>query len=209
MGKGEDLTGKGQYRLVKLETQSGIDVKSSYGPEDIAGLDYERDLGDPGQWPFTRATHDGLYRNMLWLHENLYMTGSERFKETWIHRVGLSVPNPPGFDGNFFYNPCDAAREAGVDPDHPMAQLEIGCAGNVHYCLRNLEDDLETVPNEKLRARYLCSLDAPSHGDTPRYAQHIALFEKRGIPLEEMRGFQVNTVYTSISSGGVTATHLI
>ena len=40
-----------------LKTQSGYDVKEVYGPEDIADLDYERDLGNPGSYPFTRGTY--------------------------------------------------------------------------------------------------------------------------------------------------------
>ena len=45
-----------------LKTQSGYDVKEVYGPEDVADLDYERDLGSPGSYPFTRGTYPSMYR---------------------------------------------------------------------------------------------------------------------------------------------------
>src|SRR5690606_21703126 len=55
-----------QERKQRFLTTSGVAVKGLYGPADIAGLDYERDLGDPGQYPFTRGIHATMYRGRLW-----------------------------------------------------------------------------------------------------------------------------------------------
>jgi methylmalonyl-CoA mutase N-terminal domain/subunit len=55
--------------LKKLDndrTISGIPLKKIYTPEDIAGLDYERDLGSPGTAPFTRGAYPNMYHNKLW-----------------------------------------------------------------------------------------------------------------------------------------------
>ncbi|HEY8418714.1 MAG TPA: methylmalonyl-CoA mutase family protein, partial [Limnochordales bacterium] len=55
-----------QERKPRFLTTSGVAVKGLYGPSDVAGLDYERDLGDPGQYPFTRGIHATMYRGRLW-----------------------------------------------------------------------------------------------------------------------------------------------
>ena len=206
MGKKEvELTKRAKYKLVNFKTQSGIEVKSEYRPKDIKDIDYDRDLGDPGQWPYTRATHEDLYRNMRWLTEMVglpFPELSERIMKKWIHFGGESfkcLEPPPewedaesvydAFHSPMFYCPCDASEEAGVDPDHPLAKAEIGYAGNPHYCLRNVEDE---VGNNSLEGVYMSSLSAPSHACTSNYAMYVALYEKRGVPLSEMRGFAVN-----------------
>ncbi|MBI4278794.1 MAG: methylmalonyl-CoA mutase, partial [Armatimonadetes bacterium] len=48
------------------ETLSGIPAKDVYGPEDLAGFDPRRDLGRPGEYPFTRGLHPTMYRGRLW-----------------------------------------------------------------------------------------------------------------------------------------------
>ncbi|HZU17867.1 MAG TPA: methylmalonyl-CoA mutase family protein, partial [Candidatus Dormibacteraeota bacterium] len=52
------------YRHV--ETTSGVEIKPVYRPEDVAGLDYERDLADPGQYPYTRGPYPLMYREKYW-----------------------------------------------------------------------------------------------------------------------------------------------
>ncbi|MDI3270567.1 MAG: methylmalonyl-CoA mutase family protein, partial [Bacillota bacterium] len=49
-----------------LKTLSGLPVKLVYERDDMAALDYERDLGDPGTFPFTRGIHETMYRGRLW-----------------------------------------------------------------------------------------------------------------------------------------------
>ena len=46
--------------------ESGINVKPIYNAEDIKDLDYNRDLGDPGEYPYTRGIHPGMYRHRPW-----------------------------------------------------------------------------------------------------------------------------------------------
>ena len=50
----------------KFETNSGLPLQRLYTPEDVADLDYERDLGYPGQYPFTRGVQPTMYRGRFW-----------------------------------------------------------------------------------------------------------------------------------------------
>src|SRR5260370_16496567 len=53
-------------RKPSFETPSGLPVDVVYTPADVAGLDYERDLGMPGQYPFTRGIRPNMYRGQAW-----------------------------------------------------------------------------------------------------------------------------------------------
>ena len=53
-------------RRERFETTSGIEVADLYAPSDVAELDEERDLGRPGEYPFTRGVHPAMYRSRLW-----------------------------------------------------------------------------------------------------------------------------------------------
>ncbi|HCJ10136.1 MAG TPA: methylmalonyl-CoA mutase, partial [Clostridiales bacterium] len=57
---------KGGERRSSFITVSGREIAALYGPEDIAGLDYDRDLGRPGEFPYTRGIHRTMYRGRLW-----------------------------------------------------------------------------------------------------------------------------------------------
>jgi methylmalonyl-CoA mutase N-terminal domain/subunit len=52
--------------IEEVTLQSGIRVEAVYGPEDLVDLDYARDLGNPGEYPFTRGIHPGMYRTRPW-----------------------------------------------------------------------------------------------------------------------------------------------
>ena len=70
--------------IEKVIYQSGIEVKPVYGPEDLeaVGFDYEKDLGQPGEYPFTRSLHPQGYRSRAWttraVHRFRYPTGNQR-----------------------------------------------------------------------------------------------------------------------------------
>ena len=94
--------------IEKVIYQSGIEVKPVYGPQDLeaVGFDYEKDLGDPGQYPFTRSIHPQGYRSRAWTTRQYTGFGTpqetnERFKYMIAHgQTGLNVafdlPYPDG-----------------------------------------------------------------------------------------------------------------
>ncbi|HDI01257.1 MAG TPA: methylmalonyl-CoA mutase [Candidatus Bathyarchaeota archaeon] len=109
-------------RKPEFKTASGIPVKRLYTPLDVAGLDYLRDLGFPGQYPFTRGVYATMYRGRIWTMRQYagYGTAEEtnkRFKYLLKQgQTGLSVA-------------FDFPTQLGYDPDHPMAAGEVGKVG--------------------------------------------------------------------------------
>ena len=97
--------------LVREETQSGIYVKPIYTPEDLKSEKYERDIGDPGVYPFTRGIYPEMFRNRLWLKsflvsydtpentDGLYLTGfvSDSEKRTILQHSTILI-NPSYYE---------------------------------------------------------------------------------------------------------------
>jgi methylmalonyl-CoA mutase N-terminal domain/subunit len=123
---------KGQITDVTL--QSGMHVKTSYGPEDLkrVGFSYEKDLADPGSYPFTRAIHPQGFRSRAWTTRQYTGFGTsyetnERFKLMIANgQTGLNVA-------------FDLPTQMGYDSDDPMAEGEVGRVGMAVDSLRDFE----------------------------------------------------------------------
>ena len=110
--------------ITEVELHSGIKVKPSYGPADLEeiGFDYAADLGDPGEYPFTRALHPQGYRSRAWTTRQYSGFGTpaetnERFKLLIGHgQSGLNVA-------------FDLPTQMGYDSDDPMSEGEVGRVG--------------------------------------------------------------------------------
>ena len=119
-------------RITDVLLQSGIHVKPVYGPVDLEriGLAYERDLGDPGEYPFTRGIHPQGYRSRAWTTRQYTGFGTpsetnERFKLMISHgQTGLNVA-------------FDLPTQMGYDSDDPMSEGEVGRVGMAIDSLRS------------------------------------------------------------------------
>ncbi|MBV8081452.1 MAG: methylmalonyl-CoA mutase, partial [Candidatus Eremiobacteraeota bacterium] len=104
-----------------------------YGPEDVAGLSYDRDLSYPGQYPYTRGIHPTMYRGRLWTMRQFAGFGTakqtnERYKFLLAQgQTGLSVA-------------FDMPALMGYDSDHPRALGEVGKCGVAIATLRDMQD---------------------------------------------------------------------
>src|SRR4029453_12333139 len=113
-------------------TISGRPIAPLYGPADVASLDYARDLGDPGQFPYTRGVHRTMYRGKVWTMRQFAGFGSaaqtnERFKYLLEHGShGLSVA-------------FDLPTLMGRDPDHALSLGEVGKCGVAITSLADME----------------------------------------------------------------------
>src|ERR1700723_565643 len=96
------------------ETSSHIAVQPLYAPEDLAALDYDRDIGYPGQFPYTRGVQATMYRGRLWTMRQYAGMGdaeesNKRYKYLLANgTTGLSVA-------------FDLPTQIGLDSDHPLA----------------------------------------------------------------------------------------
>ncbi len=125
--------------------QSGIKVKPSYGPEDLAkaGFTYEKDLGAPGEFPFTRSIHPQSYRSRAWTTRQY--TGFGTPEET-NERFKLMIAN--GQNGlNVAF---DLPTQMGYDSDHPLAQGEVGRVGMAIDSLKDFETAFAGIPLDRI-----------------------------------------------------------
>ena len=109
-------------RKEKFSTTSEIEVERLYTPENIGDLDYEKDLGYPGEYPYTRGVQPTMYRGRLWTMRQYagFATAEEsnkRYKYLLEQgQTGLSVA-------------FDLPTQIGYDSDHPLSAGEVGKVG--------------------------------------------------------------------------------
>src|SRR5262252_8209490 len=130
----EPRTGGPAERRPEFRTTSDIVLKRLYKPDDTADLDYERQLGEPGEYPFTRGVQPTMYRGRLWTMRQYagFGTAEEsntRFRYLLEHgTTGLSVA-------------FDLPTQMGRDADSPRALGEVGRVG----VAIDTVDDMETM----------------------------------------------------------------
>ncbi|HNT68977.1 MAG TPA: methylmalonyl-CoA mutase family protein [Syntrophorhabdaceae bacterium] len=134
-------------RIVQVDYPSGINVKAVYGPEDLerVGFSYEKDLAEPGVYPFTRGIHPEGYRSRVWTTRQYSGFGTaaetnERFKLLISHgQTGLNVA-------------FDLPTQMGYDSDDPMAEGEVGRVGMAIDSLRDFEIAFEGIDLARIGA---------------------------------------------------------
>jgi methylmalonyl-CoA mutase N-terminal domain/subunit len=134
-------------RIIKVDYPSGINVKTLYGPEDLerVGFSYDKDLADPGQYPFTRGIHSEGYRSRPWtMRQYSGFAGAaetnERFKFLISHgSTGLNVA-------------FDLPTQMGYDSDDPMSEGEVGRVGMAIDSLRDFEIAFDGIDLAKIGA---------------------------------------------------------
>ncbi|HEX7444033.1 MAG TPA: methylmalonyl-CoA mutase family protein, partial [Acidimicrobiales bacterium] len=106
----------------KRLTDSGIEIRQVYGPDDLDGWDPDQQLGSPGQYPYTRGIRPDMYRGRLWTMRQYAGFGTaestnERFKFLLgAGQTGLSCA-------------FDLPTQMGYDSDHPRSEGEVGKVG--------------------------------------------------------------------------------
>jgi len=157
----------------QYSTVSGIPIKDTYTPDDVKDIDYDRDIGLPGEPPFTRGVYPTMYRGQLWTIRRLsgFNTPEDTNKlyrqEYELGQTGFSVAP-------------DIAGVAGMDPDDPRASADVGHAGPPIFSLEDMEKTFEGLPIDKV-STYLADRG-------PLTAMYFAMAEKRGIDLKQLRG---------------------
>ena len=160
------------------QTDYGYVLKPVYGPQDVAGMDYQRDLGDPGQYPYTRGYHATGYRSRMWTQRMTAGLGSS----SDANRV-LKQYHEMGQRGGICVI-SDRVFSSCIDPDHPMGRKEAGILGWPGCSLLEFEELMQDIPLTGQSITLLGSC-APS---SLRLAYVVALAEKRGIDPREVHG---------------------
>ncbi len=163
-------------------TTSSEPINRYYTPLDVENLDYERDLGHPGEYPFTRGVHPTMYRGRLWTMRMFAGFGTaeetnKRFKYLLDQgQTGLSIA-------------FDLATLMGYDTDQPEALGEFGKCGVAVSSLKDMEILLEGIPLEKVSTSM--TINSPA---AIIWAMYIAAAEKQGVRPDQLRGTIQNDI---------------
>src|SRR4030042_7031887 len=123
----------------KYFSGSGIPVKRIYTPDDVIGIDYNKDIGLAGEPPFTRGVYSSMYRGRLWTIRrysgvNTPEETNELYRREYeLGQTGFSVAT-------------DVPTGCGIDADDTAAYADVGDAGVPISSLRDMETTFEGLP---------------------------------------------------------------
>ena len=163
-------------RLSRFSTISDMEIRGLYTPKDIEDLDYSRNIGFPGIYPFTRGVQASMYRGKIWTMRMFSGLGgpeetNQRFHYLLEHgETGLSIA---------FHYPTIM----GYDSDSPMARGEVGKCGVAVDTLRDMEILLEGIPLDKVTTSM--TINPPA---SILLAMYIVVAEKQGVNKTEIGG---------------------
>ncbi|MBW1784938.1 MAG: hypothetical protein JRL30_29870, partial [Deltaproteobacteria bacterium] len=163
---------------MKRETDYGHPIKPVYTPKDIEGLDYDKDLGDPGSYPYTRGYHPEGYRSRVWTRRMTAGLGSSSQTNEVLKRY-----RDMGQKGGMLVI-CDRTNAMPIDPDHPIGRKEAGVLGWPGASLLEFEELMDGIPlsGQSITLLGSCAMSAI------RLAYIVALAEKRGVDLSDVHG---------------------
>ncbi|MCG0276053.1 MAG: methylmalonyl-CoA mutase family protein [Thermosediminibacteraceae bacterium] len=169
-------------RYEKFYTGSNLEVDRLYTPLDIQNIDYMKDLGFPGEYPFTRGIQPTMYRGRLWTMRQYAGFGTaeesnKRYKFLLSQgQTGLSVA-------------FDLPTQIGYDSDHPLAQGEVGKVGVAIDSLQDMEILFDGIPLDKVSTSM--TINAPA---AILLAMYIAVAEKQGVSPDKLSGTIQNDI---------------
>jgi methylmalonyl-CoA mutase N-terminal domain/subunit len=178
MEKKQTLADSFFSRASRHMTWSNIPVQARYTPEDVAHLDYKNDVGDPGEFPYTRGIFPEMYRTRLWTMRNL--VGFDSPKQT-NKRMKLQISE----GANALNLIPDIPGQTGIDSDHPMAETDVGLEGIPLCSIEDWHICMEGIEQEKLSVNF-------SNAISPLFAAMIASAEERGCDPKKLRGTYLN-----------------
>ncbi len=162
-----------------IRSPSGIEIAPVYRDADI---DYERDLGDPGEFPFTRGVQPTMYRGRLWTMRQYAGFGTaqetnRRFRLLLdAGQTGLSVA-------------FDLPTQMGIDSDAPRAQGEVGRVGVAIDSVEDMHTLLEGIPLDRVSTSMTINATAST-----LLAMYIVVAEERGTPRAALSGTIQNDI---------------
>ncbi|MCL4554378.1 MAG: methylmalonyl-CoA mutase family protein, partial [Actinobacteria bacterium] len=173
-----------------FRTASGLDIEEYYTPAAIADLDYDRDLGVPGSYPFTRGPYPGMYRTRIWTRRFQVGFGSPQESNERIKYLVDAGAN------GFVITP-DLPISYGFDSDDPIADGEVGVTGVAISTLEDMEALYDGFSPDTVS--YALSIRPPVSATTVAMLACVA--EKRGVPLDKVVGTQQNDPFYQMSGG--------
>ena len=172
----------GERREAFTTDTGGQPVRRLYTPADVSDLDYDDDLGFPGEAPYTRGVYSTMHRGRLWTMRQYAGMGTaaetnERFR--YLIDQGSS-----GLSLAF-----DLPTQKGYDSDAGMAAGEVGKAGVAVDTLRDMEVVFDGIPLDEVSTSM--TINAPA---AVLLAMYVAIGDRQGVPREQLRGTIQNDI---------------
>ncbi|MDY6084897.1 MAG: methylmalonyl-CoA mutase family protein [Dialister sp.] len=174
----------------KTPERVGLKHNKLYTPLDIEGFDYERDLGIPGEYPYTRGVQPTMYRGRLW---TMRMYAGFSTAEESNKRYRYLIAN----GGTGLSVAFDLPTQIGYDSDDKMAEGEVGKVGVAIDSLKDMEILFDQIDLGKVSTSM--TINAPA---SVLLAMYIAVAEKQGVPTSALRGTIQNDILKEYSARG-------
>ena len=181
-GKVKKVLDRFPERKERFKNSSDMETERLYAPNDIEELDYEEQLGFPGEYPFTRGVQPTMYRGRLWTMRQYagFSTAEEsnkRYKYLLEQgQTGLSVA-------------FDLPTQIGYDSDQPLSEGEVGKVGVAIDSLKDMEILFNGIPLDKVSTSM--TINAPA---SVLLAMYIVVAEKQGVTKDKLRGTIQNDI---------------
>ncbi|MDF2957864.1 MAG: Methylmalonyl-CoA mutase [Candidatus Alkanophagales archaeon MCA70_species_1] len=178
----ETLKARPERKKKFTSTTSSREVKRLYTPLDVADIDYLRDIGFPGEYPFTRGIHATMYRGRIFTMRQFSGFGTaedtnKRYKYLLENgQTGLSVA-------------FDLPTLMGRDSDHPLSRGEVGKCGVAVDSLKDMEIIFDGIPLDKVTTSM--TINSPAN---VLLAMYIAVAEKQGVSSTQIGGTVQNDI---------------
>ena len=176
--------------VAPAKTTSGLDVDVVYTPADLGDFDYQKDLGFPGEFPYTRGVYPSMFRGNLWsMRQYAGFADAEESNKRFKYLLeqgqsGLSVA-------------FDLPTQMGFDSDNPMVKAEVGRVGVAVDTLRDMEILFEGIPLDKITTSFTINATAAII-----LAMYLAVAEKQGVPMNKVGGTLQNEILKEFIARG-------
>ncbi len=173
---------KTKERQARFTTSSDIEVPDLASQDDLQGFDSRTQLGYPGEFPFTRGVHPGMYRSRFWTMRQYAGFGTAEESNKRYHfllsqgTTGLSVA-------------FDLPTQMGYDADHPLSEGEVGKVGVSISSLEDMETLLNGLPLDRISTSMTINATA-----SILLSLYIAVAKKQGVPMHKLSGTIQNDV---------------
>jgi len=167
---------------MRFTTVSGEPVKALYGPDDIENIDYLKEIGFPGEYPFTRGIHTNGYRGKVWTMRQFAGFGTPEDTNHRFHyllekgQTGLSIA-------------FDLPTLMGWDADAPLSEGEVGICGVSISSLKDMEILFDKIPLNKVSTSM--TINSPA---AMIFAFYLAVAQRQGVDFKELQGTLQNDI---------------
>jgi methylmalonyl-CoA mutase, N-terminal domain len=175
---------KSPERKGPFTTISGRPIGRLYTAEDVAGIDYDRDVANPGEYPYTRGIHPSGYRGKLWTMRQFAGFGTP--EETNQRYKDLIAAGGTGLSVAF-----DLPTLMGRDPDHPLSLGEVGKCGVSIVSLKDMERLFEGIPLNDPKITTSMTINSPA---SMIFAMYLVVAEQHGADWSKISGTLQNDI---------------